>query len=119
MEDGQSQLTDDEFFESLLARYGLTREEGLERRWRFLTKRPTTSRIFHLLVQHDEMYQAEIARALGRTVSVVPSATAPLIRWGIVEVVNRGHHTYYKLRPGMVARYRQWLASQEPDELTT
>lgn len=115
MENNQPQPIDDSL-ETLAAEWGVTREQILCQRWRFLRKRPATTKLFHLLRQRGEMYKTEIATALGVTPPAVDHAMRTLKRWKTVEIEQRGSRTYYRLRPGMVEQYQQWLASQQPDD---
>ena|SRR5436309_1245837 len=116
MVDSQPEAASDEYFERYLARYHLTREEGLKSRWRFLTRRPTTTKIFHLLMQHGEMYQAEIARAIGRKADRVRLAVHPLQKREIVEAEIRGRRIYFRLRPSAVTQYHQLRDSHQLHE---
>lgn len=113
MEDNQPQPTSDDSLEALAAEWGVTREQILRQRWRFLRERPATTKLFHLLKQRGEMYKTEIATVLGVTPPAVDHAMRPLKRWKTVEIERRGSYTYYQLRPGMVEQYHQWLASQQ------
>jgi transcription initiation factor IIE alpha subunit len=120
MEDNQPQPTSDESLEALAAKRslkGLTREQALHRRWKFLLKHPATTKIFHLLQQRGEMYKSEIAKALAVRPSAVDHAMTSLTRREIIEIEQRGSRVYYRIRPGMVEQYQQWLeVRQEVDE---
>jgi DNA-binding transcriptional ArsR family regulator len=116
MENNQPQLTDDGSLETLAAYWGVTREQILRQRWRFLRKRPATTKLFHLLRQRGEMYKTEIATALGVTPPAVDHAISTLKRWKTVDIEQRGSRTYFRLRPGMAEQYQQWLASQQSEE---
>jgi hypothetical protein len=116
MEDSQPEAAKDEYFERYLAKYRLTREEGLKSRWRFLTRRPTTTKIFQLLMQHGEMYQAQIARAIERADYRVHHAIGPLLRCEIIETEKRGNRIYFRLRPSAVTQYLQLRDSHQLDE---
>lgn len=85
-------------------------EEALNRRWKKLETRPMSRLIFKMLQEQGEIYISEIARATGRTTSRIRQASHHL-RWArIIETEQRGSLTYYRLRPGMVEQYQQWLA---------
>lgn len=116
MEDNQPEPINDDSLEALAASWGITKERVLLWRWRFLLERPATTKLFHLLRQHGEMYKGEIAKALVITSPAVDHAMTPLKRWEIVEIERRGSYMYYRLRSGMTEQYQQWLASQQSDE---
>ncbi len=101
---------------SVLAKYRLTREEGLKERWDFLRRRPTTTKIFHLLMQHGEMYQAQIARAIERTDYRIHHAVGPLLKCEIIETERRDNRIYFRLRPSAVTQYNQLRDSHQLDE---
>jgi len=88
----------------------------VESRWQFLVKRPTTAKIFHLLLERGEMFSAEIARAIGRRSSQVQEAVRPLLSTKIAETEKRGHRLYFNLVPEAVEQYQQLLKS--PKTLT-
>lgn len=120
MEDNQPQPTNDDSLEALADKRRLTvltREQALHRRWKFLLKHPANTKIFHLLQQRGEMYKTEIATVLGVTPPAVDHAMRPLKRREIIEIEQRGSRVYYRIQPGMVEQYQQWLeVRQEVDE---
>lgn len=115
MEDSKPESID-EFFELFLAKYHIPRERGLVERWDFLQRRPTTTKIFHLLMQHGEMYQAQIAQAIGRKDDMVHHAIIPLQRREIIETERRGRRIYFRLRLSAVTQYHQFRDTHQFDE---
>lgn len=119
MEDSQPPTADgDEYIESLAAQPGWSREKALRWRWRGLLTHTTRRKIFELLGKEPgcELYIAEIAQALSRSHQRIRLEIAYFEQEHIADKERRGHRIYYRLRPGMVEQYQQWLALQQSDD---
>lgn len=118
MEDSPPQPTDDEDFLASFTPPGSTREFALGRRWGSFATRTVRRQIFELLSQHPDhqMFLAEIARALEKDSEWICQEIRHFVWTRIVEVERRSTRTYYRLRPGMIAQYQQWLDSQKSNE---